>query len=126
MDGRTRLFSLALLLLATLAPCSLAVAQDDDKSSLVEMQLYKTGVMDREFLGAVIIDLRIEEPKANQALSGEIELRSKNEKKTPKYKSRFVSVSLEPLTPTSGSGNDGRVRSSKRYLYYVWTADRAC
>ena len=109
MDGRTRSHSLILLFLAvaTTVAGNTAVAQDGDKSTPIQQQLYESPVLKEAFLGAQIVELRLNESEdASRPPSGEIELRSKNTKKPPKYRSKFVSITLERIPAAISSKGD--------------------
>ena len=75
--------------------------------------------MEKEFLGVARINLRLNEPEDNQPPGGELELRSKNNKKFPKYKSKFISITLERAPTRSDSRSDAASPRDPTRTYIV-------
>ncbi len=109
MDGSNRAIAFALQVLSVvlIGSASPVAAQDDEGANPVEQRVYKSDVLKKEFLGAILVNLAID-TQGSRPDGVYLELRTKNTKKTPRYKSKFVSISLKrsPSSSQSGSADD--------------------
>jgi len=114
MDGRIRRLSAiaSMFVVAACGACFPVVADDEAKRTPNESPLYVSPELESEFLGAVLVDLRIDDSATATRRGGELELRSKNNEKFPKFKSRVITISLERRPARVGSHADGTTTPS--------------
>jgi hypothetical protein len=115
MDGRIRFlttFASMYVIAAWSAACP--VVGDDVKRKANESALYASPELEKEFLGAVSVDLRIKASTAAPSCAAKLELRSKNSEKFPRYKTKVVSISLSRRTESNSSHADGTTEPSEK------------
>jgi hypothetical protein len=110
MDGRIRAHRLALFSFLTVVAASCvsgpAGAADNNNRFASKSPLYISPRLDREFLGAVSVDLRVDATTLAPSRRAELELLSKNPAKSPKLRSRIVPITLERTSPREGSRSE--------------------
>jgi hypothetical protein len=109
MDGRIRPFALlaALFVVASAYFSDLLFAGSSDNPEPVDPPIYTSSTLEEEFLGASLLDLRLFKSASGPPQKGELELRSKKNTKDSDFRSKFVLISLETVSPNESSHSGG-------------------
>ncbi len=106
MDGRTRPLASIALLFVILSSCLSAKgsAGDADKRLPANSPIYISAHLDKEFLGAVSVDLRVDDKATpRRAELGLMQLVSQKGAKPTRYKTKFIPILLEKAPGNSDS-----------------------
>jgi len=106
MDGRTRPFAVIALLFVVLSLClsGKGSAGDADKRLPADSPIYISAHLDKEFLGAVSVDLRVDDKATpRRAELGLMQLVSQKGAKPTRYKTKFMPILLEKAPGNSDS-----------------------
>jgi hypothetical protein len=100
MGGRSRAFQAFAITLSFSSLCltTYAVAQGDTKSQPIDQRVYKSEILENEFLRACVVVVRVDGEGDPQALPGELELVGRNRKKTRFYTAASVPITLKQTT----------------------------